>query len=122
MDKGPGQKAREPRYPYRGRLRLMIPFPPWRLLLTLEGQNLSTSGVSARLPEGDAAGGADDLLQLADTYELQLEHDAEHLPAPQVRATLVRRVRTTAGLELALRFETTDVNLLGLVHELAQGR
>ena len=97
----------------------MIPFEPWRLLLSLEGQNLSTSGVLARLSTADAAGGAEDLLQLYDTYDLQIEHDAEHLPAPLVRGILVRRTRTTAGLELALRFEAPDVNLLGLVHELA---
>jgi hypothetical protein len=49
-----------------------------------------------------------------------LEHDLEHLPAPHLRARLVRRTRTTAGWDLAFAFEGQDLSLLGLVHELSQ--
>lgn len=97
----------------------MISFPPWRLLLTLEGLDLSRSGVSARLTEPVAAGQIGTLLVEGDPYDVQLEHDGEHLAAPFVRARLVRRTRTAAGWELALAFETPDVGLLALVHELA---
>ena len=133
-------RSREARYRYDGQIRLMVPFDPWRLLLTLHGVNLSISGVSALLAraaatppppviglkdrrpswggEGDGSFGAEALLVEGDPYDLQLEHEADHLSAPFLRARLVRRQRTAAGLELAFAFEEPDGDLLGLVHDL----
>jgi hypothetical protein len=96
----------------------MVPFAPWRLMITLGGEDLSTSGLRAALPKA-TGNEVEALLAERDPYDLQLEHDAEHLPAPVLRARLVRRVRTTAGWDLAFAFESSDIALLSLVHELS---
>ncbi len=112
---------REPRYPYGGRVRLLVDFSPWRLLLTLDGLNLSASGLGAVLgPSADKEGEARGLLAVGDPYLVQLEHDAEHLPAPVCRTRLTRRVEHAAGLELAFTFDEPAPELLGLIHELGQ--
>lgn len=114
------ETARETRLTYRGPVRLLVPFPPWRLLMTLSGLNLSTTGLLALLPvDMKDAGDAHALLQAGDPYELQLEHDSEHVMAPFLKARLVRTLRTTVGFELAFAFDDTDAGLLGLVHELS---
>lgn len=114
------RNQRETRFPYRGKVRLLVPFAPWRLLLTLNGLNLSGSGVLALLSSaGKDAAAAQALLATGDPYELQLEHDAEHLTAPFLKARLVRTQRTTVGWELAFSFEDADGGLLSLVHELS---
>lgn len=113
---------RELRLPYRGKVRLLVPFAPWRLLVTLSGLNLSGSGVLTLLSsEGADAQAAQALLATGDPYELQLEHDSEHLTAPFLKARLVRTQRTTVGWELAFAFEDADGGLLSLVHELSLG-
>jgi hypothetical protein len=113
-------RPREPRYAYDGKIRLMVPFDPWRLLVTLQGLDLSMTGVAARLdvPARKDRHDADALLVEGDPYDLQLEHGADHLAAPFLRARLARRRRTPAGLELAFAFEEPDGDLLGLVHDL----
>lgn len=109
---------REPRYPYRGTMRIMVPFAPWRILISANALNLSSTGVAALLPTN--ASDAEALLQEGDPYELQLEHDSEELPTPFLQARLARRERTRDGLEVAFSFEAPDVDLMGMVHELSQ--
>jgi hypothetical protein len=135
----PGPQPRDPRYEYGGTVRLIVPFSPWRLLLSLRGRNLSASGLQARLERASAApmrraassnaatdaaarygAAVEALIVEGDPYELQLEHDAGHLPAPVLPARLVRREATPAGLDLAFAFDAADTDLLSLVHELAQ--
>jgi len=119
-----GQESPETRYAYGGRVRLLVPFDPWRLLLTLRGLNVSARSVSALL----MGSGAREDLTLAETaallvegdpYDLQIEHESDALPTPFIRARLVSRNRTGAGLELTFAFEAPDGDLLGLIAELA---
>ena len=116
--------AREPRYPFPGKVRLLVDFAPWRVLLSLDGLDLSTSGVRARLPAAVFAQfeDAEALLQERQLYDLQLEFAADHLPDILLKGRLVRRRRLTGvapGWDLAFMFLGSDFGLLGLVHELA---
>lgn len=154
---------RHPRFPYNGTVRLMVPFSPWRLLLNLDGENLSASGLKAvlkKLPttkpkstrpapsQGPTRNNlkpqlkgsqkphtgrqaafdfhdvqessVESLIVEGDPYELQLDHHADHLPAPVLPARLVRREKTSTGLLLAFVFDEANTDLLSLVHELAQ--
>jgi hypothetical protein len=101
-------------------VRVLVPFAPWRLMISLTGLNLSGSGILAlHAAGGDAQ--ALELLAVGDAYELQLEQDDGafgHGTAHGLPARLVRRVRTTVGHELAFAFDGVDSGLLGLVHEL----
>ena len=120
------QIPREQRQPYSGNVRVMINFDPWRLALTLKGLNLSRTGLCAQLPHplddhSRVQGEKDALLAVGDHYELQLDHDTPHLPAPCVSGRLVRRTRTNAGWEMAFAFNGSDVGLLGLMHEIQRG-
>ncbi len=111
--------AREPRIPYAGTVRVLLDFAPWKLALALDGLNLSASGVLAHLPatqKTDAE--VEALLAVGDPYQLQIEHDGEHLPVPVVTARLVRRASQAAGLALGFAFEAQGSDLLGLIHEL----
>lgn len=118
--KAKNHASRDTRLPYRGKVRLLVPFAPWRLLLTLSGLNVSNTGVLALLPvDTKDATSVHALLMAGDPYELQLEHDTEHVMAPFLRARLARSQRTTIGWELAFSFEGTDAGLLGLIHELS---
>jgi hypothetical protein len=101
----------------------MVPFDPWRLLLTLAGVDLSVTGVGAvlALPPNRQRHEAEALLQEGDPYDLQLEHGDGELPSPFLRARLIRRRKSAAGLELAFAFEAPDADLLSLVHDLGQG-
>lgn len=135
------QKERHPRFDYGGKVRLMVPFSPWRLLLSLEGENLSASGLKAHFKKCPSAKGESDhtsssrrsldrgakealaiesLIVEGDPYDLQLEHDSEHLPAPVLPARLVKREKTSKGLALTFAFEEANTDLLSLVHELGQ--
>lgn len=130
----PPSRPREPRYAYGGTVRLLAALPPWRLLISLTGRNLSTTGLQTVLPAATLARTPDLERFLAEGqyFDLQLEHDIEHLPAILVRARLQRRRRIQAsvlgdgGLELAFLFigqgstprGGADVGLLSLVHEL----
>jgi hypothetical protein len=144
---GQAQGPRDVRHPYGGAVRLVVPFDPWRLVVSLTGRDLSTSGVAAiwkgqparpavpagaraplgaaaaRIAQAQAGKASEEVAALfveGDPYDLQLEHDAEHLPAPFLRARLVRarRLPGAYGLELAFAFEAPDTDLLSLVHEL----
>ncbi|MCX6105955.1 MAG: hypothetical protein NTY08_09010 [Proteobacteria bacterium] len=118
------QTPREERYPYDGQVRVMVNFDPWRLVVTLRGLNLSRTGLCAQLPAATSNEtrrenvDAEALLAEGDLYDIQLDHDTSHLPAPLVSGRLVRRARTNAGWELAFTFTASDVGLLGLVHEI----
>lgn len=112
------ETPREPRIPYAGTLRVLLDFAPWKLALSLAGLNLSTTGVLGHLEPGDAGSDVDQLLQVGDPYQLQLEHDSEHLPVPVLSARLVRREPTPRGLVLAFGFDAPGSELLGLIHEL----
>lgn len=113
---------RENRIPFRGRIHLLVPHEPWRLRLPLSGLDLGTTGVSALMPESSHTMlAAFDMLVEGVPYELQIESqsmDPEGLPPPPpVRAHLVRRVKTAAGLELNFTFITMDTLLLAFIEE-----
>lgn len=110
---------REPRIPYSGRVRLLLDFAPWKLAFSLDGLNLSASGVLAHLAKAKEKNAeAEALLAVGDPYQLQIEHDGEHLPVPVVTARLVRRQAEASGLALGFAFEAPGGELLGLIHEL----
>ncbi len=115
--------ARENRHRYAGKVRVLIPFTPWRLLLTTRGLDLSASGVSAVLDPVPGTSDADDdrnvLLVEGDHYDVQLEDDAADLPTPMLSARLVRREATAAGLKLAFTFQQPNAELLAFVHDLS---
>jgi hypothetical protein len=116
-------EPRDNRHRYDGRVRLIVQLTPWRLVGTLTGKDISASGLAAFLPvKGNSAGVAlEALLALGDPYDLQIEHDQEHLPAPLARARLVRRRDVAGGVELGFSFEEPDADLLSLLHELGGG-
>jgi hypothetical protein len=136
-------RPRNFRFAYTGTVRLTVPFPPWRLRLTLDGRNLSSSGVQVLLKKPvrrqsptnyesspsrrqeatrqDSYNEAvESLIAEGDPFELQLEHSIEHLPAPVLPARLIRRESMREGTLLAFAFETPNTDLLSLVHELEQ--
>jgi hypothetical protein len=122
--RSPRREHRETRYPFTGKVRLLVPFDPWRLLLTVRAVNLSSSGILTYCAHEDgraagAFGDWPDLLSEGDPYDLQIEHQSDHLPAPYLRARLARRVKHGGGFELAFAFEAPDADLLGLLHETA---
>lgn len=117
----PSAEPREPRYPFAGRVRVTVPFAPWRLVISARAQNVSTSGVSAVLLPSKAQG-REELLSEGDPFDLQLEHEAgdeRGLPMPTVAARLARKQKTAAGLELAFAFERPSADLLAFVHDLS---
>jgi hypothetical protein len=86
--------------------------------------NLSSTGILTYCAHDEASSGGgfgdwSDLLSEGDPYDLQVEHQAEHLPAPYLRARLARRVKHGGGFELAFAFEAPDADLLSLLHETA---
>ncbi len=97
-------------------------FPPWQLLISLRGLNVSELGVWALLANtSHETAEVADLLVEEDSYELQLEHEADSLAAPFVRAKLAGKRETNAGWELGFIFAAPDPELLGLIAELGHG-
>ena len=111
---------RSPRLSYQGRVRLMVTFDPWRLLLTLRGLNLSSGGLCAQLHKTGTQ--AETLLSEGDLYTLQLDPDDSHLPSPVLSARLVRRTSTNAGWELAFNFAPGDTAVSALLDELSESQ
>lgn len=116
------EQLRDRRYPFRGRIHLLLSHDPWRVRLPLTGLDLGTSGVGALMPQSSPTMlAACDLLFEGASYELQLDSvdaDQDGLPPPPpVRAQLVRRVKTAAGLELNFTFETMDALLLAFIED-----
>ncbi len=111
---------RSPRLSYQGRVRLMVTFDPWRLLLTLRGLNLSSGGLCAQLHKTGTQ--AETLLSEGDLYTLQLDPDDSHLPSPVLSARLVRRTSTNAGWELAFSFAPGDTAVSALLDELNESQ
>ncbi|TWW12115.1 hypothetical protein E3A20_03850 [Planctomyces bekefii] len=113
------QNHREVRVPYDGKVRLLLPFSPWRLLLTVHGINLSQTGLLAFLSaDTKDVTSLVALLELRDPVELQLEHDAIYATFPKVTGRLTRSSKSALGYDLAFAFEESDSSVLGLVHEL----
>lgn len=118
-------QAREIRYRYAGKVRVLVPFPPWRLLLTTRGLDLSASGVSALLDPLTGVGENDDdraaLLVEGDDYDVQLESadpgTGLDVPTPMLTARLARREPTPAGIKLAFQFVRPTAELLAFVHD-----
>lgn len=110
---------RAERFPHDGKVRLLVPFDPWRLMLTLHGANVSQTGACAAL-SGPSAREAEPLLAEGDPYELQIEPDRHGtmLDTVLVRGRLVRRRKTAAGLELAFAFEEQTPAMAALLDDL----
>lgn len=116
-------QGRDTRHRFAGKVRVLIPFTPWRLLLSTRGLDLSSSGVSVLLdPVPGIPDHEDDrnvLLVTGDPYDVQLEDDVADLPTPMLSARLVRRDATPAGLKLAFAFHKPTAELLAFVHDLS---
>jgi hypothetical protein len=103
-------------------VRVLVPFPPWRLLMTARGLNVSQSGFAAFLePPPGTDPYADDrgvLLVEGDTFDVQLEDESVDAPTPMLPARLVRREPTPAGLTLGFEFQQPTAELMAFVHDL----
>lgn len=113
------KEHRHDRLDYNGNVRMFIAYEPWRLMLTMTAENISTSGVLVTLPQKSTIDqDAKSLIFQGEEYSLQLEHDFKHLPSPVVNATLVRTESTRQGLCLAFHFNQASADLLSMIHEL----
>ena len=112
------------RYRYHGKVRILVPFAPWRLLISATALEVSATGVTAFLQVEDGRGEGDDreaLLVEGDPYDVQLEHAERDLPTPMVPARLTAREEAPTGFKLTFTFVEPTADLLAFVHELSLG-
>jgi hypothetical protein len=107
------------RLEYQGSVRLFIPFDPWRIMINLRAENISSTGLLATLKiKSTDLVENESLICEGEIYDLQLEHDYDYLPSPVISATLIRAVKVRNSYELGFSFTEPDAELLSMLHEI----
>ena len=111
---------------FRGLVRLNVNTPPWKILLTSKGVNISSSGILVQFDNDSICEQLDlvdihYLLTEGDEVGVQLEHQDIDLPIAYLPATVVRKkIINDYLLEVGLMFRKSTDELKSLIHEIHQ--
>ena len=94
---------------YSGKVRLIIPYRPWKLALILRGTALQAQGLTAYIGRHDFEksfdfSDIDDLFSFDQTYALQIEPDNHRWPTPSLHGQLIAREPESRSLRLEFHF------------------
>ena len=109
--------------PFNGIVRTLVHLPPWRLMLSLQGLALSRTQLRAqilsdKLQENLKTEEIKEIVESAQTFSVQLEHDYEEMTYPNLRAVLQNVIPVAGGLRFDFGFSDLSDDLNLLVHAL----
>ncbi|SME97341.1 hypothetical protein SAMN06296036_102354 [Pseudobacteriovorax antillogorgiicola] len=110
-------------FPFHGKVRMIVPCEPWKLVLSLYGIEINKQWIRAGIDRKafEKHFTFDDLafiFRLDDRYGIQLEPEHDHLPTPLISGELSRRDVEGNGLQLQFTFLEPSQDLEELLAEL----
>ena len=89
--------------PYSGKVRVLVPFTPWRLLINMDAVEISERHVACRMTDTPQRLQVySELLVGGTACNLQLDHEFEFIPAPITTGLSV--ASEIRGAQLSVRF------------------